>query len=66
MVAMRSSSLFILDPPYVMARRLQADEPALGYERSLIFGAKPTRRILADASTDSVRETTACVTPGPT
>jgi len=32
-----------------------ADEPALGYERSLVFGAKPTRRILADASTDSVR-----------
>ncbi len=32
-----------------------ADEPALGFERTLIFGAKPTRRILADASTDSVR-----------
>ena len=32
-----------------------ADEPALGFDRSLIFGAKPTRRILADASTDSVR-----------
>ena len=32
-----------------------ADEPALGYDRSLIFGARPTRRILADASTDSVR-----------
>lgn len=32
-----------------------ADEPALGYERSLVFGARPTRRILADASTDSVR-----------
>jgi hypothetical protein len=30
MVAMRSSSLFILDPPYVMARRLQTEEPALG------------------------------------
>lgn len=32
-----------------------ADEPALGFERSLVFGAKPTRRILADASTDRVR-----------
>jgi hypothetical protein len=32
-----------------------ADEPALDFDRSLIFGAKPTRRILADASTDSVR-----------
>jgi hypothetical protein len=32
-----------------------ADEPALGFERSLIFGARPTRRILADAITDSVR-----------
>jgi Calcineurin-like phosphoesterase len=32
-----------------------ADEPALGYERSLVFGAKPTRQILADASTGSVR-----------
>ncbi len=32
-----------------------ADEAALGYDRSLIFGAKPTRRILADASTDRVR-----------
>jgi hypothetical protein len=30
MVAMRSSSLFILDPPYVMARRMQAQAPALG------------------------------------
>jgi hypothetical protein len=27
---MRSASLFILDPPYVMARRMQAEEPALG------------------------------------
>lgn len=32
-----------------------ADEPALGFERSLVFGAKPTRRILADASTESIR-----------
>jgi hypothetical protein len=32
-----------------------ADEPGLGFVRSLVFGAKPTRRILADASTDSVR-----------
>jgi hypothetical protein len=32
-----------------------ADEPALGYERSLVFGAGPTLRILADASTDGVR-----------
>jgi hypothetical protein len=32
-----------------------ADEPALGYDRSLVFGAKPTRRILADASTDKAR-----------
>jgi hypothetical protein len=32
-----------------------ADEPALSYDRSLIFGAGPTRRILADASTDTVR-----------
>ncbi|MSQ93653.1 MAG: hypothetical protein EXR98_03750 [Gemmataceae bacterium] len=31
------------------------DEPALGYERSLVFGAQPTRRILADASTDKLR-----------
>jgi hypothetical protein len=32
-----------------------ADERELGFDRSLIFGAKPTRRILADASTESVR-----------
>ena len=32
-----------------------ADEPALGFDRSLVFGPKPTRRILADASTDTVR-----------
>lgn len=32
-----------------------ADEPQLGFDRSLIFGPKPTRRILADASTDKVR-----------
>lgn len=32
-----------------------ANEAALGYDRSLIFGAKPTRRILADACTESVR-----------
>lgn len=32
-----------------------ADEPALGYERSLIFGQKPTRRILSDASTENAR-----------
>lgn len=32
-----------------------ADEPELGFDRSLIFGAKPTRRILSDASTESVR-----------
>jgi Calcineurin-like phosphoesterase len=32
-----------------------ADEPALGYVRSLVFGVKPTRRILDDASTDSAR-----------
>lgn len=32
-----------------------ADEPALGFDRSLVFGAKPTRRLLADASTDRVR-----------
>jgi hypothetical protein len=32
-----------------------ADEPALGFDRALVFGAKPTRRILADASTDRVR-----------
>lgn len=31
------------------------DEAALGYDRSLIFGSGPTRRILADASTVSVR-----------
>lgn len=32
-----------------------ADEPALGFERSLVFGQKPTRQILADASTEKVR-----------
>ena len=32
-----------------------ADEPALGFDRSLIFGKGPTRRILADASTDKAR-----------
>jgi len=32
-----------------------ADEPSLGFERSLVFGKGPTRRILADASTDKVR-----------
>jgi len=32
-----------------------ADEPDLGFDRSLIFGAKPTKRILTDASTASVR-----------
>jgi hypothetical protein len=32
-----------------------ADEPALGFDRSLVFGAKPTKRILADASTDAIR-----------
>src|SRR5262245_23242442 len=32
-----------------------ANEAALGYDRSLIFGAKPTKQILADASTDKVR-----------
>jgi hypothetical protein len=32
-----------------------ADEPALAYDRSLVFGAKPTQRILADASTDKAR-----------
>jgi Calcineurin-like phosphoesterase len=32
-----------------------ADEPALAYDRSLVFGARPTRRILADASTDKAR-----------
>lgn len=32
-----------------------ADEPALGYERSLVFGAGPTRHLLAQASTDKVR-----------
>jgi hypothetical protein len=32
-----------------------ADEPELGFERSLVFGPKPTRRILADASTERVR-----------
>jgi hypothetical protein len=32
-----------------------ADEPELGFDRSLVFGPKPTRRLLADASTDRVR-----------
>jgi Calcineurin-like phosphoesterase len=32
-----------------------ADEPALGYERSHVFGAGPTRHILKQASTESVR-----------
>lgn len=32
-----------------------ADERELGFDRSLIFGAKPTQRILADASTETVR-----------
>lgn len=32
-----------------------ADEPALGFDRSLVFGAGPTRRILTDASTDKVK-----------
>jgi hypothetical protein len=32
-----------------------ADEPALGYDRSLVFGPRPTQRILADGSTDKVR-----------
>jgi hypothetical protein len=31
------------------------DEPQLGYYRSLVFGPVPTRRILADASTEQVR-----------
>ncbi len=31
------------------------DEPQLGYVRSLVFGPVPTRRILADASTDKIR-----------
>ncbi len=32
-----------------------AEEPALDFGRALILGAKPTRRILADASTERVR-----------
>lgn len=32
-----------------------ADEAALGYERSLVFGAGPTRYLLQAASTDQVR-----------
>ena len=32
-----------------------ADERELGYVRSLVFGVKATQRILADASTESVR-----------
>jgi hypothetical protein len=32
-----------------------ADEPELGFDRALVFGPKPTRRLLADASTDRVR-----------
>ena len=31
------------------------DEPQLGYVRSLVFGPVPTRRILADASTEKIR-----------
>lgn len=31
------------------------NEPPLGFDRALTFGAKPTQRILADASTDKVR-----------
>lgn len=31
------------------------DEPSLSFDRSLIFGPKPTRRVLADASTDRVK-----------
>jgi hypothetical protein len=31
------------------------DEPQLGYLRSLIYGPVPTRRILADASTNEIR-----------
>jgi hypothetical protein len=31
------------------------DEPQLGYLRSLVFGPVPTRRILADASTEQIR-----------
>jgi hypothetical protein len=31
------------------------DEPQLGYLRSLVFGPMPTRRILADASTEQIR-----------
>jgi hypothetical protein len=31
------------------------DEPQLSYSRSLVFGPVPTRRILADASTETVR-----------
>ncbi|MCW5769714.1 MAG: metallophosphoesterase [Phycisphaeraceae bacterium] len=31
------------------------DEPELGYNRSLVFGAGPTRRVLKDASTERVR-----------
>jgi hypothetical protein len=31
------------------------DEPQLGYVRSLVYGAGPTRRILADASTEQIR-----------
>lgn len=32
-----------------------ADEPALGYDRSLVFGAGPARHVLTQASTDTVR-----------
>jgi hypothetical protein len=32
-----------------------ADEQALGFDRSIVFGKAPTRRILEDASTDRVR-----------
>ncbi len=32
-----------------------ADEPALGFDRSLVFGGGPTRHILARASTEKVR-----------
>jgi hypothetical protein len=31
------------------------DEPQLGYLRSLVYGPIPTRRILADASTQQIR-----------